>query len=114
MKAPLSAVTSSPSRIDGKFTDRVALVTGGARGIGRAIAEGLQRRGAHVVLLDCDAHAAETAAREMCRDGETPVHFLQADIGSGDALRAVSGSIVRIHGRLDLLFNNAGVEIEKP
>jgi NAD(P)-dependent dehydrogenase (short-subunit alcohol dehydrogenase family) len=95
------------------MTDRVGLVTGGARGIGRAIGECLHREGAHVVLLDCDQDAGEAAAREIGATGPKPVRFLRADLGATTGFDAVSDFIARTYGHLDMLFNNAGIEIGK-
>jgi NAD(P)-dependent dehydrogenase (short-subunit alcohol dehydrogenase family) len=95
------------------MTDRVGLVTGGARGIGRAIGECLRREGAHVVLLDCDQDAGEAAAREIGGSGRNPVHFVRADLGSTTGFEGVSDFIAGTYGHLDMLFNNAGIEIGK-
>jgi NAD(P)-dependent dehydrogenase (short-subunit alcohol dehydrogenase family) len=95
------------------MTDRVGLVTGGARGIGRAIGDRLQSEGAHVVLLDCDQDAGEAAARGVGAAGRNPVRFLRADLGSTTGFEAVSDFIAGTYGHLDMLFNNAGIEIGK-
>src|SRR5436305_1268342 len=96
-----------------KMTDRTALVTGGARGIGRAIAEGLQRQGALVTILDCDQEEGEAAARDISSGGRKPVQFVRADVGAPAGFDAVRDFVARTHGRLDMLFNNAGMEIDR-
>jgi NAD(P)-dependent dehydrogenase (short-subunit alcohol dehydrogenase family) len=94
--------------------DRVALVTGGARGIGRAIAECLQRGGAHVVILDCDREPGENAARELsAAGGPHSVRFVQLDLGSTSGFETIADLIAGTYGHLDMLFNNAGMEIGK-
>jgi NAD(P)-dependent dehydrogenase (short-subunit alcohol dehydrogenase family) len=94
--------------------DRVALVTGGARGIGRAIAECLQSGGVHVIIVDCDREAGEIAAREMsAATGRNRVHFVQLDLGETSGFEAVSDFIAGRYGHLNMLFNNAGMEIDK-
>ena len=98
-----------------KLHGRVALVTGAARGIGRAIAERLLREGVQVALLDCDQDAGEAAAAELRRgDAHSSVRFLAADLGAPDGFQTVYEFVRHTFGRLDLLFNNAGYEIEKP
>lgn len=85
--------------------DKVALVTGGARGIGRAIAERYVAEGARVVIADLDAAAGaevSTALGARCR-------FVAADVGdAGDANRAVAAA-VETFGALDIAVNNAGI-----
>jgi NAD(P)-dependent dehydrogenase (short-subunit alcohol dehydrogenase family) len=98
-----------------KLRSRVALVTGGARGIGRAIAACLLGEGARVVLLDCDCQAGEAAACELSRNGaHPPVQFVRADLGAADSFQHVAHFLADSQGHLDVLVNNAGCEIEKP
>lgn len=88
-------------RVDGK----IALVTGAAVGLGRAIAEILAREGATVVLTDIDSEAGHSLARHM--DGE--VQFVAHDVRKDESWRSVTDAIIRHHGRVDILVNNAGV-----
>jgi 3-oxoacyl-[acyl-carrier protein] reductase len=92
------------------FEDKVAVVTGSARGIGRATAEKLAAGGAKVVIADLDRDEAEQTAGEI--DGETAVWGgnLTAD-GAADAL---VGTAIDAWGRLDILVNNAGYTIDAP
>lgn len=82
---------------------RVALVTGGSRGIGAAIARVLTRDGATVVIADVLDEPGETLAAELGGD----YHHL--DVTDPDAWAATVGAIVDRHGRLDVLINNAGI-----
>jgi len=88
-----------------------AIVTGAAKGIGKAIAQRLAEAGALVLLVDTDAAAGERAVAEMRASarGRGEVHFLAADAStSTDALRAVADAMARF-SRLDILVNNAGI-----
>jgi NAD(P)-dependent dehydrogenase (short-subunit alcohol dehydrogenase family) len=90
---------------------RVAIVTGGASGIGRALSEALVARGATVVVADLDGHGAETVARELRgRDGGTAT-AVAVDVADRRAIADVIESTHREHGRLDLLCNNAGLGV---
>lgn len=89
--------------------DKVALITGGAAGIGRATALLFARRGARVVLADVDASAGEAVARELTEDGADCV-FVRGDVTSEEDAERFVEEAERSFGRLDCAFNNAGVE----
>lgn len=86
---------------------RVALVTGGASGLGRAIVELLARRGATVVIADRDATGARALATRLADRGQ-PAHALPLDLTDTAALRAAVDAVIARHGRIDWLVNNAG------
>ncbi|MBM3463592.1 MAG: glucose 1-dehydrogenase [Armatimonadetes bacterium] len=86
------------------LTGKVILITGAGAGIGRAAARACAEAGARVVLCDRDAASVEEAAHAI--EGASFVH---ADIRRSDEVAAAVHSAVRIHGRLDGAFNNAGV-----
>ena len=92
---------------------RTALVTGGASGIGRAVAAALVERGDHVVVADVDAAGAERAAAEL-HGGPGSAHAVALDVTDRDAFVAVVADVVRDAGGLDLLVNNAGVGVGGP
>jgi NAD(P)-dependent dehydrogenase (short-subunit alcohol dehydrogenase family) len=100
-----TSVTLDRFRVDG----RVALVTGGANGIGLACARLLGAAGARVVLLDRDGAAASTAASAIA--GATS-HAL--DVADSAAVAQVFAQVARDAGRIDILINNAGMAIRKP
>lgn len=83
-------------------TDRIALVTGGASGIGRASCARLARDGWRLAVLDLDGDAATAAAGD---DGLG----LAADVADAGAVEAAVGRVLDGFGRVDLLFNNAGI-----
>jgi NAD(P)-dependent dehydrogenase (short-subunit alcohol dehydrogenase family) len=92
----------------GRLAGRTAFVTGGARGIGRAIVEKFAAEGATVTFVDIDAEEGRTTAAELSAGG-LAVAFGPADITcEGDVHRAIAGAVDR-HGSLDILVNNAGV-----
>ncbi|TIV67508.1 MAG: L-iditol 2-dehydrogenase [Mesorhizobium sp.] len=88
-----------------KLKDKVAVVTGGAQGIGAAIVRGFAEEGAHVVIADLGADKAEALAREL--GGR--VTALQLDVRDLASIEAMVDSVTRTHGGIDILVNNAAV-----
>jgi NAD(P)-dependent dehydrogenase (short-subunit alcohol dehydrogenase family) len=91
----------------GKLDGKVAIVTGGASGIGRATALLFAEEGAHVVLADRAGSEGESVAVEV----QNAV-FLEVDVGDPDQVKGMVGEAIGRFGRLDILFNNAGIEGE--
>ncbi len=88
--------------------DRVAIVTGGGRGIGQAICQRFARAGATVIVSDRDASGAHgTAAAIAADDGRATVSL--ADVTNPDDVQRLIASTLEIHGRVDILVNNAGI-----
>ena len=91
-----------------RLEDRIALVTGAAAGIGRAIAETFAREGAVVVVADRDGDAAKELADAIVRaNGAASAHAV--DVTDTPQVKALMAAIGKAHGRLDVLVNNAGV-----
>ncbi len=89
------------------FEPKVSIVTGGASGIGRAIAVELIARGSHVVLADVDGEAAVRAASELGPQASAAT----LDVVDAAAVTALVERVVADHGRLDVMVNNAGIAI---
>lgn len=87
--------------------DKVALVSGGTRGIGRAIVETLASEGCDVLVVSRHAAADETLARSAARSGRRLLPCA-ADLGTADGVAQAIGCLGREFGRLDILVNNAG------
>lgn len=89
------------------FAGRVAIVTGGASGIGHAVAARLVARGGIAVLADIDADAAARTAAEL----GPAAHAVALDVRDGDAVGELVARTAADHGRLDYIFNNAGIAV---
>jgi NAD(P)-dependent dehydrogenase (short-subunit alcohol dehydrogenase family) len=89
---------------------QVALVTGAAQGIGRAIADTLARNGAQVAYTDLDVARTEEAAQAAPAGAH---HLsLRLDVGDGDEIARVVAEVARAAGRIDILVNNAGIGVK--
>jgi 3-oxoacyl-[acyl-carrier protein] reductase len=98
-----------PKYLEGK----VALITGGSRGIGAAIAKRLAADGANVTITYTKgADAAESVVKEIERAGRKAI-AIQADAADADAVKAAVEKTVATFGRLDILVNNAGTAVPK-
>jgi 3-oxoacyl-[acyl-carrier protein] reductase len=94
----------------GVLDDKVAIVTGSARGIGRATAELLASQGAKVVINDLDGDVAQQTASEI--QGETTV--FAGDLTQGDAPDKLIQTAIDAWGRIDIIVNNAGYTLDAP
>jgi len=92
-----------------RLRDRVAMVTGGGRGIGRAIAICMAREGAHVVIPDVNLAGAKAVAGEVQKLGRRSL-ALKADVTSEKSVKAMVAKALKAFGRVDILVNNAGIQ----
>ncbi|WP_062310265.1 SDR family NAD(P)-dependent oxidoreductase [Alicyclobacillus sendaiensis] len=90
-----------------RLRDRVAIVTGGARGIGRAICERLSAEGAIVVVVDLDLEGGRETAARLLSEGRESI-ALRVDVTSRADVVAMVEQVMQRFGRIDILVNNAG------
>ena len=95
-----------------RLNDRVAIVTGAAQGIGKAIATAFVKEGARVLIADINGERAAQTAAELDAGGRA-VKALQADVADPVGGETMVAHCVREFGRIDILVNNAGIGINK-
>ncbi|HEY1455449.1 MAG TPA: SDR family oxidoreductase [Candidatus Dormibacteraeota bacterium] len=97
----------------GALTGAVAVVVGGASGIGRTVAKALARQGARVVIADFDAARMERTVEELLRLGSSDAALaLATDVRSDASVRSLARDAIRTMGRVDILINMAGVLLQ--
>ncbi|MFQ6014938.1 MAG: 3-oxoacyl-[acyl-carrier-protein] reductase [Anaerolineae bacterium] len=89
--------------------DKVAVVTGAAQGIGRAIAETLAKRGADVALADLNLEKAEAVAKGIAADTSRRAIAIEVDVADNASAKAMIDRVIAEFGRIDILVNNAGI-----
>ena len=91
------------------FKDKVALVTGGSFGIGRAMAVAFAKKGARVVIADWIEDKEEVTLKQI-KDSGGEALFVQCDVSKAADVKALVDKTIAVFGRLDYAFNNAGIE----
>ncbi|MFW0783490.1 glucose 1-dehydrogenase [Gordonia sp. CPCC 206044] len=91
------------------LTDRVALITGGSRGLGKAMAFGLARSGADVIIASRDGASCEVTAKEIEEETGRSALPVAAHVGQWDALEGLVEKSYDRFGKVDILINNAGM-----
>ncbi len=91
------------------FEGRVAIITGGSRGIGRAIAELLASRGADLVIADYQIDLANSTASEIAEQTGQKVIAVEVDVSKLEMAQKMSKVVVEQFGKIDILVNNAGI-----
>ncbi len=95
-----------------KLENRIAVVTGAASGIGRAVARAFAEEGAHVVAADIRGKAAEETALLIAKDGGR-ASAIETDVASEASVRKLVESTLAAHGRVDVLVNDAAIQVNK-
>ena len=93
--------------------NQVVLVSGGSRGIGRALAEGFAKRGARVIIAGREEATLEQAAKEMDDGAAWTVEYVVCDVSCPDDISRLIESVMKKAGRIDTLLNVAGVNVRK-
>jgi len=99
----------SAQRLEGK----VAIITGAGMGIGAETARVFAREGATVIIADINREAGEAVAKEIEQAGGKAI-YVQTDVTSDESVKHVVETAVGQYGRLDVMFNNAGINFSKP
>lgn len=90
------------------FNGQVAIVTGGARGIGKAIAEGFAKKGVNLAIADVNIEAAKETAAELTQHGVKTI-ALKLDVSNSGEVKKAFEEVLNEFGRIDILINNAGI-----
>ncbi|WP_132992143.1 SDR family NAD(P)-dependent oxidoreductase [Gordonia zhaorongruii] len=91
-----------------KLKDKIALVTAGASGMGRAAAETFAAQGAHVIVVDVDEEAAGAVVDGIAASGGSATAAV-VDVRDLEALKKLADDVTAEHGKLDILYNNVGI-----
>src|SRR5438874_2550224 len=95
----------------GKLTDKVAVVTGGGSGVGKAVALLFLQEGAKVVIAGRDAAKLAAVAKEA--NASNRLHTVPTDVGKADQCQALIDAATKAFGRIDILVNNAGTNLKE-
>lgn len=88
--------------------DKVSIITGGARGLGKAMALSLAQAGSNIVIADVDLAAAESTAADLAQEGVRALG-VKVDVTSADEVQKMVDAVTNEFGTIDVLFNNAGI-----
>ncbi len=91
-----------------EFQDKIAIVTGSAKGIGKECARQLAMGGATVILADLDGERARASAQEICCQGGK-AHAYEVNLTDVEAVQKMAADVIKTHGAIHILVNNAGI-----
>lgn len=94
-----------------EMTDRVAIITGGSKGLGLAMAAGLASAGAKIMIVNRNAEEGKQAAEELAKTYNTEAIAFGADVTIPEQVDAMAKKAMDTFGRIDVLINNAGINI---
>lgn len=97
-----------------KLKNKIAIVTGGSKGIGAAICEAYAKEGAQVIVVNKNDPAAGIAVAEKIKQAGFQAEAMQCDVADEAAVTALVQQILNKYGRIDILVNNAGLAVFKP
>lgn len=94
-----------------KLDEKVAIVTGGAMGLGKSMATALAQAGSHIVIADINIAVAEETAEEIKKNENVEAIGLKVDVTDPDAVNKMVEDVLEQFGKVDILVNNAGMTI---
>lgn len=97
----------------GKLQDKIAIITGGAGGIGKGMATAFVKEGAKVVIVDLNEETGKETIKEL-QEYQPDSMFIQANLAKHDKLQGIVKQVVEKYGKLDILVNNAHASTRKP
>jgi len=110
----MPAVVQGEPQPRGALSGKVAVVVGGASGLGRTVANALARQGARLVIADFDSERMERTVEEILELGIADAMALSTDVRSDASVRSMAGDAIKAMGQVDILINMAGVLLEGP
>src|SRR5579883_3539505 len=91
-----------------RLKDQVSIMTGGARGLGKAMATALAQAGSHIVIADIDIQEAQKTANELQQEGIETL-AIQVDVTQPEQVEQMVDTVMAKFQKIDVLFNNAGI-----
>ena len=96
------------------LTNKTAIVTGGSKGLGLAMAEGLASAGANLVIISRNEKEGKAAAEKIIKEYKTKAIAISATVTSEEEIQKAVATTIKEFGSIDILINNAGINIRGP